>query len=96
MDKNNNYRYTAISTSSENISPKFADIFAHSVISIDYALNDVVIRCYTGMANAACMALDSMSWPDIVGTLAGDDTVFIITRNEESAQRLTQKLNELI
>ncbi len=96
MDKNNNYHYTAIANGTDNISPKFADIFAHSVISIDYALNDVVIRCYTGMANAACMALDSMNWPDIVGTLAGDDTVFIITRNEESAEILTQKLNELI
>lgn len=96
MDSNNNYHYTTMSVSGEGISPKFADIFAHSVISIDYAVNDVVIRCYTGMANAACMALDSMNWQDVVGTLAGDDTIFVVTRNEAAAENLTKKLAELL
>jgi transcriptional regulator of arginine metabolism len=96
MDSDNNYRYTTISAGGENITPKFADIFASSVISIDYAVNDVVIRCYTGMANAACMALDSMNWQDIVGTLAGDDTIFVVTRNETAAERLTEKLSGLL
>lgn len=68
------------------------DIFRNAAHSIDYASNDVVIKCHTGMAQAACAALDSMQWDMIVGTLAGDDTIFVITRSEQQAQVLVQEL----
>lgn len=73
----------------------YTEIFAHAVLDIDYAMNTVVIKCRTGMANAACAALDSMEFSEIVGTLAGDDTIFILMRTEAEAKSISQELSEL-
>ena len=75
--------------------PKFAGIFAGSVVSVVSAVNDVVVRCYAGMANAACAAIDSMEFPEVVGTLAGDDTIFIIAKSEQAAKSLVRKLEQM-
>lgn len=74
----------------------YGDIFARSVIRIDCAMNDVVIHCYSGMAPGAAAALDSMKWEMVVGTLAGDDTILAITRNETAALELVKSLKAII
>ena len=79
-----------------NISSKFYSIFSQSAYSVDFAENLVVVKCFTGMANAACAALDSMDWPGVVGTLSGDDTFLIITRSEENAAELVAQLKKLL
>ena len=66
-----------------------------AVNSIDYAQNLVVIKCYTGMANAACAALDSIRWDGLVGTIAGDDTILLVMKDTEAAQGITEELNKL-
>lgn len=91
------YHYTTgTHTNSVDMSFKFHAIFSESVNSVDYALNTVVVKCYTGMANAACAALDSIHWRGVVGTLAGDDTIFILMRDEAGAQEFVEQLNRLI
>lgn len=70
-------------------------IFSNSVISVAYAVNDIVIRCYPGMANAACAVLDNMDFPEILGTLAGDDTILVIAKSERDAEILYNKINSL-
>lgn len=70
-------------------------IFSSSVISVAYAVNDIVIKCYAGMANAACAVLDNMDFPEVVGTLAGDDTILVIAKSEKDAQILYNKINSL-
>ena len=87
--------YTLPSESKKAIEPKFSSIFSNSVISVARAMNDVVIKCYSGMANAACAALDSMEFEEIVGSLAGDDTILIIAQNEEAAVALCEKLKTI-
>ena len=77
-------------------SPQYNEIFEKSVISITCAMNDIVIKCYQGMANAACAALDNMNFSEVLGTLAGDDTIFVIAKNEKAALTLAAKLNEII
>ena len=54
-----------------------------AIIRTDYAGNMVAIHCHAGMAQAACASFDRMQHPDIVGTLAGDDTIFILMRTPE-------------
>ena len=75
---------------------KYKSVFSHSVISSDYAGNTVVVKCYTGMAGAACAALDAMQWEGIVGTLAGDDTIFILCRSEATAEVIKDTIGEVI
>ena len=57
---------------------------------------DIVIRCYTGMAQAACAAFDSMHWEGLVGTLAGDDTIFALCRSESYASQMKDSIKRLI
>ena len=87
-------KYATMSESKS--SPQFNDIFSKSVISIACAMNDIVIKCYEGMAMAACAAFDNMDFPEAVGSIAGDDTIFVITRSEKAAVSLTAKLNKLL
>ncbi len=64
---------------------KFYSIFSQSVVSVVAAGNMAAIKCYSGTANAACAAIDSMHMPEVLATLAGDDTLFVLCKDEESA-----------
>ena len=71
-------------------------IFSNSVISIDYALNQIVIKTLSGMAQAAAITIEGMERSEILGTIGGDDTVLVVTKSEKDARALTEKLKELI
>ena len=78
------------------LSDKYKSVFNHSVISADYALNTVVIKCYTGMAQGVCAALDSMNISSIVGTIAGDDTIFAACQTQDDAMKTADDLSQLL
>jgi transcriptional regulator of arginine metabolism len=91
------YRYaTNLAKENADMSFKFRAVFSESVNNVDSAENIVVIKCYVGMANAACAALDSMDWKGVVGTLAGDDTIFCVMRDKPGALELVTHLNKLV
>lgn len=75
---------------------RFDYIFSESIKSVDYALNTVVIKCHTAMAQAACEVFDSLKWDGVVGTIAGENTIFILMRTEEMAHKLNDKLKQYI
>ena len=89
--KNGIYRYEVPTANSSK-----QNIFIDTVTDIDYAINTVVIKCHNGMAQAACAALDSMKYGNIVGTIAGDDTIFILMRTEADAYSLVKTFKKLI
>lgn len=74
----------------------YNSIFAQSVISIDHAQNIIVLRCHPGLANAACKVVDDREFGSVVGTIAGDDTVFILTKTENHAVSLMSALEKLM
>ena len=98
QDGNGKYKYvTASGHKPTDISSKFYAIFTQSVLDVDCAQNIVVIKCYTGMASAACASLDSIQWDSgLVGTLAGDDTIFLLMRDEINASQLMAQLKNII
>ena len=96
MGNNGQYKYAVTRTESDELISKFRSIFVQSVISAEYAGNTIVIRCYTGMAQAACAAFDSMQWDGLVGTLAGDDTIFALCRTEGYASQMKDAIKRLI
>lgn len=100
LDANGNYRYMAPSTQpvrsmQTHTGEQYLDLFSHSVIRVESAYNDVVVKCYAGMASSACVAIDGLFADKIVGSLAGDDTVFIITKTPQIAEELSASLNKL-
>ena len=70
----------------------FDEIFRQAVLRFECVGNFVVIKCKTGLANAACASLDSMEIDGIAGTVAGDDTIFTLFREEKSAVDFGKKL----
>ena len=88
------YRYTGAQASSSDIRSNFDQLFMSSVVSIDLAQNIVVIKTLSGMANAVCAALDSTGNSAIVGTIAGDDTIFVACRTDDHAHSLVSALKQ--
>ena len=79
---------------SDNMQKKYVDIFVNSVVGIDYAMNDIVIKCHPGMASGACAALDEIFGESLMGSLAG--TIFAITKSEKDAAELVLQLKDLL
>ena len=88
------YRSVAASESGKvSHSPsRFETIFRESVLKVDYAGHLVLVKCFSGMANAACEVFDARAWDNVVGTLSGDDTFFILMRTEEAAHAICEEL----
>ena len=76
--------------------PRMRNIFRECVVKVDVAQNLVVLKTITGMANAAAAALDSMKIGNIIGTIAGDDNVLIILKDNETAQRFFEETHEML
>ena len=74
---------------------KYNSIFAQSVVSMDNAGNIVVLKCRAGLANAACAVVDEQKFPTVMGSIAGDDTVLILTKTETHAAQLISDLKRL-
>lgn len=79
------YRYQASPSSEKGAKNNFKTIFSSAVISIERAINIVVIKTFSGMAQAACAALDMMSFDVVVGTIAGDDTIIVVCKDAQNA-----------
>lgn len=71
-------------------------LIKESVRSVDYALNTVVFKCRAGMAMAACAVFDGLDYSGVVGTLAGDDTIFVVMRSEKDAAAFVKEMRSVI
>ena len=91
------YRYAVSAHRAKlNFADRLRTIFRESLISADYAQNIAVIKTMPGLAHGAASALDSMNITDMVGSLAGDDTVMIVMRDTESATALVVEIKEML
>ncbi|MFY9177704.1 MAG: arginine repressor [Caldicoprobacterales bacterium] len=90
------YKYAVIDSNNVDISPKLIRVFAESVLSIDHANNLVVIKTLAGSAQAAASAIDALNWKEIVGSIAGDDTIMVVIRENESVIEVIDRFNKLI
>jgi transcriptional regulator of arginine metabolism len=101
LDGNGRYRYAKNLPHKESSLPtsdnkRLLDDFKRSAISVRYAVNDVVIKCYSGMAQGACVAFDTLFSDWVIGSVAGEDTIIAITVDEPTAADLARKLIGII
>ncbi len=98
LSKSGNYKYTRISSKASAKTPleELHALMGSLVTALDFAGNTVVIKCQTGMAQAVCAKLDATRLQQVVGTLAGDDTIFVLVRTPESAAHLVEELKTYI
>lgn len=92
-----NYRYTVSTTEIDGtFSSRLNTIFRECVVSFDYAQNIIVIRTMPGLASAAGSAIDAMNFSSVVGTLAGDDTVMVVMRDNNAAAAFCGEIKSLL
>ena len=89
-------KYAALPTAEPQLTDRLTRIFRDGVISIDYAQNIIVIKTLEGMAMAVAACLDSLGDAQILGTIAGDDTLMCIVKTEEHAISTINSMKELI
>ncbi len=98
--KNSKYKYARNNISREHHAPslsvKYRNILSEAMIKIESAGNLVVLKTYSGMAQAAGAVIDSLGTPDIVGSIAGDDTVLIIMKTQKEAEEFTERINKTV
>lgn len=99
LTKDNKYRYECSDVRNDfrkSNSGKFYGIMRDSITSVDNAMNLVVVKCYPGMAQGACAAIDTLDNGEIVGTIAGDDTIFIAAKTVEAARSIVENINNIL
>lgn len=88
-------RYTVGSVGNADLSQKYKRVLEDAFVSAEYAGNLVVIRTVSGMAMAAAAAIDSLDWREVLGCIAGDDTIMVAVRTEESAPEIISRIRSI-
>ena len=97
-DGSGRYRYMPAAASGKvaHSPSRFEMIFRESVLKVDCAGHMVLVKCFSGMANAACEVFDAKQWRNVVGTLSGADTFYILKRTEEDATAICKALQQYV
>jgi len=90
------YRYTVPTNNDSVPLIKFNKALANSIVSVGYALNNIVIKTYPGLATAVATGLDSIESDDILGCVAGDDTIIMVVKSEAAAGHLSARIHALL
>ena len=96
-DDKGGYKYSSVGHDDAiNKNAKYQTILRESIFKTDSAKNIVVIKTYAGMAQAAAAAVDYLNLPEIVGSIAGDDTIMLVMRDDDDALELVVRLKRII
>ena len=90
------YKYATADKAENGLSERFIRMLAESLLSVAASNNLIVVKTLSGSANVAAEALDSLHWPEILGTLAGDNTILLIIRTEAEAPEVVRRIQEMI
>lgn len=88
------YRYAYINDGESEISPKMKNLFRECVVSVRAAQNLVVIKTLTGNGANAGAVVDKLNYTEVVGSVAGDDTLLIVCEDTDSANAVVERINE--
>ena len=90
------YKYATADKAENGLSERFIRMLAESLLSVAASNNLIVVKTLSGSANVAAEAPDSLHWPEILGTLAGDNTILLIIRSEAEAPDVVRRIQEMI
>lgn len=89
-------KYAVITDAPENISKKYERVLREGFLSMDMAQNILVIKTVSGMASAVCAAIDAMKMREIVGSIAGDDTIMCAIRTVDDTYAVMKKIRRIV
>lgn len=89
-------KYALHQTAETEMSEKYIRVLKDGYVSMDMAQNILVIKTVSGMAMAVCAAIDSMKWKEVVGSIAGDDTIMCAIRSVEDTVKVMDKISRIV
>lgn len=93
---NGRQKYVTLTEGTEDLSEKYTRVFHDGFVSMDMAQNILVIKTVSGMAMAVCAAIDSLKWNEVVGSIAGDDTIMCVIRSTDDAVKTMDKISKIV
>ena len=90
------YRYVTSDKNENTLNERLIRMFSETVISISYAYNQIVLKTLSASASIAAETIDSLQWPEILGTIAGENTILMIVRSVEEVPAVVERLNVMI
>ncbi len=89
-------KYEIFTQDESTLNERLINVFKEGVVGMDYSQNILVVKTLNGMAMAVAASIDSMGNSEIIGSIAGDDTIFCVVKNEEKVIKLIEKLKDII
>ena len=86
------YRYSYINEDESEVSPKMRNLFRDCVVGVNYAQNLVVIKTLTGNGANAGIVIDKLSYDEVIGSVAGDDTLLVVCKDTDAAKGVAEKI----
>jgi transcriptional regulator of arginine metabolism len=96
MTAHGGYRYCLSTGRLHTPTSRINTAMVDSIVMVDYSMNNVVIKTYPGLAQAVASAIDGLNMHNILGCVAGDDTIIIVTRDVESSAHISEKIRDLM
>ena len=93
---NGRQRYAVLTNDDAHLADKYIRVLRHGFVSMDNAQNLLVVKTVSGMAMAVAAAIDAMKLKEIVGSIAGDDTIMVAVRTTEETQIVMEKIKEML
>ena len=90
------YRYATMEKGDTGVSDRLIRMLADSVVEMNYANNLIVIRTLPGSAHVAAEAVDNLKWPEVLGTIAGDNTILVIVRSNEEVEAVIKRFRSIV
>jgi len=96
LAEDGSYRYATMEKGDTGVSDRLIRMLADSVVEMNYANNLIVIRTLPGSAHVAAEAVDNLKWPEVLGTIAGDNTILVIVRANEEVEAVIKRFRSII
>lgn len=96
LSEHGGYKYATVERAEKGMNDRFIRILTESIVNIECVGNLMVVKTLSASASAACEAIDSMKWNEVLGTIAGENTVLVIGRSEEAIETILGRVNSLI
>ncbi len=90
------YKYATANKAENGLTDRFIRMLSESVLSVASSENMIVIKTLSGSAAVAAEALDSFHWPEMLGTIAGDNTIFMVVRAAEEVQKVVERIQDMM
>lgn len=96
LSDDGSYRYATMEKGDTGVSDRLIRMLADSVVEMNFANNLIVIRTLPGSAHVAAEAVDNLKWPEVLGTIAGDNTILVIVRANDEVEAVIKRFRSII